>query len=366
MRDILICGDIFRANLELTHRPYNTRWFSALIRQGIAPLGMGSEVLGYCPPVFSFEQFYKSIYQKAGDSVLDKWAQLYDAKSFDHKISAQLFEIFSNKIIILFEGSRSVLSYISTIGGVYLNFRVSPLRFASDLVFIIESNDANVQLAIRQFELKATYVEAQIAALRTQLTPSIHTFDKPTLIFLGQVRGDASLIHEGRFAKIKVPDSLDPTRFGRDAIYHKPHPIDANEPEIERWKTCFPTSQHLDLPTYAAFCGSRDITFVSVSSGAGYEAQLLGHPCYFVSPHNWAIGAPAWARFTSVLYEYWFEGFWRAIFNALDGKPLDKARIADEQRRMHFAPDRLRDTIDAEWSQRSPAIPAPIAGSIDI
>jgi hypothetical protein len=353
VRDILICGDILRANLELTHRPYNTRWFSALIRQAIAPLGIKSEVLGHCPPHFSFEEFYRSIYQQAGDAVLDKWAQFYDATCFDRNMSARLLDIFSNKTIILFEGSRSILNYISNIGGVYLNFRISPLRFASDLIFIIESNDVNVALAIKQFELKQTYINTQIDDLRAQLASCTHSFINPSLVFLGQVRGDASLIHEGRFANIAIPSGLDVSQYGYNDIFHKAHPIDANEPEIERWKSLFPTSQHLKIPTYAAFCSACDVTFVSVSSGSGYEAQLLGHPCHFVSPHNWAIGAPRWERFTSVLYEYWFEGFWRAIFNALEGLPLDQVAIGEARLKMGFAPERLRGTINATWAERS-------------
>jgi hypothetical protein len=353
VRDILICGDILRANLELTHRPYNTRWFSALIRNAIAPLGIKSEVLGHCPPNFSFDDFYKSIYLEAGEAVLDKWADFYDARSFSRDMSARLFDLFSDRIVILFEGSRSILRYISSIGGVYLNFRVSPLRFACDLVFVIESNDSNVQAAIKQFELKQEFVDAQKIALRNQIGQSVGAFTRPSLVFLGQVRGDASLIHNGRFTNIAIPSELDVNRFSLGDVYHKPHPLDVNELEIERWKSFFPNSQRLNMPTYAAFCSKGDVTFVSVSSGSGYEAQLLGHDCHFVSPHNWSMGSPRWDRFTSVLYEYRFEGFWRAIFAAVNGAPLDKDAIAASQLHMRFKPESLRGAIDAKWAHRS-------------
>jgi hypothetical protein len=358
VRDILICGDILRANLELTHRPYNTRWFSALIRQAIAPFGVKSEVLGYNPPTFDFKDFYRSIYQEAGAPVLDKWAQFYDATSFDTDMSKRLYDIFSDRIVILFEGSRSILRYIASIGGTYLNFRVSPLRFASDLVFIIESNNEAVQRAVGHFEMDQSFIQTQSAALKTQMTGVSKDFTRPTLIFLGQVPGDASLIHEGRFTGVAMPNGLDTSRFGSDDIYHKPHPIDANAPDMARWKGFFPGSKLLDMPTYATICSQGDLTFVTVSSGAGYEAQVFGHKCHFVSPHNWALGGARWARFTSVLHEYWSPDFWQVVFDALDGKALDAATIAASRQTMVFTPDRLRQTIDAKWAARNFAVTA--------
>jgi hypothetical protein len=351
MLDILICGDIFRANLELTHRPYNTRWFSALIRKSIDGLGIASEVLGHCPPNFNFERFYKSIYGQAGIEVLDKWAELYDAAQFDGDTAKQLFDIFSGKLVILFEGSRSILNYITSIGGTYLNFRVSPLRFGSDLVFLIQTNNKNVQQAIQCFEIDRSYVDAEIAALRTQMGPETKAFARPTLVFLGQVPGDASLINEGRFKTIAVPQSLDTSGFAPKDIFHKPHPIDDNAPEMSRWKTLFPSSQVLDMPTYAAFCSQGDLTFITVSSGSGYEAQLLGHECHFVSPHNWSVSSPRWKSFTPVLFEYWFEDFWRSIFMALHGQSLDEESVIASKKGMVFVPEKLRNTIAAKWAE---------------
>jgi hypothetical protein len=332
--DILICGDILRANLELTHRPYNTRWFSALIRKSIEGLGITSEVLGHCPPNFNFERFYKSIYGEAGTEVLE-----------------QLFDIFSGKLVILFEGSRSILNYIASIGGTYLNFRVSPLRFGSDLVFLIQTNNKNVRRAIKCFEMDRSYVDGEIAALRTQMAPEIKAFARPTLVFLGQVPGDASLINEGRFETIAVPHSLDAGRFAPQDIFYKPHPIDDNATEMSRWKTLFPGSQVLDMPTYAAFCSQGDLTFVTVSSGSGFEAQLLGHECHFVSPHNWSLSSSRWKSFTSVLYEYWYTDFWRSVFMALEGQQIDEESVIASKAGMVFAPEKLRNTIAAKWAE---------------
>jgi hypothetical protein len=358
VRDILICGDILRANLELTHRPYNTRWFSALVRQAIAPLGLTSEVLGYDPPAFDFEDFYRAIYQEAGAAVLHKWARFYDATSFNQDMTRRLFDIFSGKLVILFEGSRSVLRYIASIGGTYVNVRVSPLRFASDLVFIVESNNEAVQRAIGHFEMEQSFIQVQSIALKRQMSGVSTIFAKPTLIFLGQVPGDASLIQDGEFTSIAIPDGLDVSRFGADDIYHKPHPIDANAPDMARWKGFFPSSKLLEMPTYGAICSEGDVTLVTVSSGAGYEAQVLGHECHFVSPHNWAQGGPRWARFTSVLHEYWSPDFWQVVFDALDGKAVDAAAIAASRQAMVFTPDRLRQTIDAKWAARNFAVAA--------
>jgi hypothetical protein len=350
VRDILICGDVLRANLELTHRPYNTRWFSALVRHALEPFGLSPDVLGYTTPDFNFETFYQNIYRKSGPDVLDKWAHYYDAKSFDADMSARLFDIFAGKLVILFEGSRSILTYIDSIGGTYLNFRVGPLRFASDLVFIIQTNDVQVERAINRYRLDAAFVEAQASALRELMAPLTRVFSKPALVFLGQVPGDASLISQGRFTQIGLPVGLDSERFEPDQIYHKPHPLDANEPETARWTSYFPTSQILDMPTYAAFCSDGDLTFVTVSSGSGYEAQLLGHPCHFVSPHNWSMGGPRWKSFTPVLYEYWFAPFWETVFRALDKEPIDSGSGDHGKNEMIFKPQRLRDAIAAKWA----------------
>ncbi len=350
MRDILICGDVLRANLELTHRPYNTRWFSRLVLSSTESLGLKTEVLGHSPPNFDFDDFYKSVYKEAGPQVLDEWARYYDAQSFSEDMSARLFDIFAGKTVILFEGSRSILRYISSIGGTYINFRVGPLRFASDLMFIIQTNDPGLQHVIQLYALDQAYINEQTISLRTQMASSTQVFKRPSLIFLGQVPGDASLISNGRFGTIAIPDGLDISRFGADDIYHKPHPLADNPDEITRWKGFSPSSKYLDMPTYAAMCSQGPLTFVTVSSGSGYEAQVLGHECYFVSPHNWSLRGQRWKSFTPVLYEYWFPQFWQTIFETLEGKPPDEMAIAVDRRAMTFTPDRLRQAIAAKWA----------------
>ncbi len=349
MRDILICGDIFRANLELTHRPYNTRWFSRVIRQALEPLDARVEVLGHFNSSFCFENFYRAIYNAPGESVLHKWAEYYDTQSFDPEVSSRLYDVFANKVVVVFEASRSLLNFISSIGGVYLNFRISPLRFGSDLIFIIQTNDAKVETVIRRYRLDQSYIEVQTANLKREMSQKAVIFQRPTLIFLGQVLGDASLICDGQFSGIAIPDGLDVSRFGPADIFHRPHPLDDNAQEIANWKNIFPNSRLLEVPTYAAFCSQDEVAFVTVSSGSGFEAQLLGHECHFVSRHNWSLTSSRWQQFTSILNAYWFTDFWHNVLSALDGDVVDGA---PNNRHHNFIPDRLRNAISARWAMR--------------
>jgi hypothetical protein len=284
--------------------------------------------------------------------VLDKWAQYYDAEFLDERISSELFEVFSGKLIITFEASRSLLRYLDQIGSVYLNFRVGPLRFGTDLVMIVQTNDPNLERFLKFFRLDNGFVASQCDALRATMVASTRAFQAPSLVFLGQVPGDASLICDGRFASVAALNREDFSRFAPDHIYHKPHPIDGNETETQNWLQLFPTSQLLDMPTYGLFCSHGDMEFVTVSSGSGYEAQLLGHDCTFVSRHNWGGTSPRWQNFTPILHEYWHSAFWQGVFGALDGHTVDATKAAEMRAKMAFAPERLRDAIAANWAQR--------------
>jgi hypothetical protein len=239
-------------------------------------------------PTLILRNSTKKVSGKAGPEVLDKWAQYYDAERFAEDVASQLFEVFSGKLVVTFEASRSLLRYLDQIGSVYLNFRVGPLRFGTDLVMIVQTNDPNLERFLKFFRLDDGFVASQCDALRATMVANTRSFQAQSLVFLGQVPGDASLICDGRFVSIVSLDRADFSRFAPDHIYHKPHPIDSNEIETQRWVKLFPISQLLDMSTYGLFCSHSGIEFVTVSSGSGYEAQLLGHDCTFVSRHNWA------------------------------------------------------------------------------
>jgi hypothetical protein len=353
LREVLICGDILRASPDLSYnQSENMKWFSSIIKQSIDVNCSNSSVIGLNASDFNFQEFFSTIYGDAGHTVINKWARLYDMAKFDNKTTKLLFDIFSGKTVIFFEGARSIMRFVSNIGGTYLNFRVSPLRFASDLMFAVESNDRNVSIALKQFEVSKDFIAAEVSALRMRMSHVTPTFTRPTLVFLGQAQGDSSLILDGVFCPISIPHGFNTERFGANDIYHKPHPHDPNESSMERWKSMFPHSEVLDIPTYALLCADANLSVITISSGSGYEAELLGQETCFVSPNNWCLNSILWEQFSVILHEYWFPEFWEVIFHALEGRLPNLRNIQGNRHTMGFQPGRLRRTIGYEWAQR--------------
>ncbi|GBQ27682.1 hypothetical protein AA12717_2746 [Gluconacetobacter sacchari DSM 12717] len=345
------CGENFSF-----HQSPNIQWFSDLLRPFLEELGLHVDVIGLDRGEFPFKAFYETVYGAADATAVGKWAALYEGE-LSGGVSDWLRDAFGDAMVFLFEASPAILGLLRRSGQVYLNFRVHPLRFGSDLVFAIETNDRDIGRRLRSFAVGARFIREEVGRARRRWHGAPAMFPDNAMMFLAQTRDDSSLIYNGKFLSIdanikkifRISDGKIP--------FHKRHPLDPNEAEIDKWLKIFPHSIPVenDVSVYQIFAAHPPMDFITISSGSGYEAGLFGHRTHFVSPRNWTHEDGGFSHFVKILYEYWHVAFWDHILfgSKISSLPPGSWITARAIRReCAFIPDRLRRTINFEWSPR--------------
>jgi hypothetical protein len=322
-----------------------------MLRTSLETIGYQVSTLGADDDDFPFNDFYDILYKKPNERLASNWAEIYDDElpsSAQELIQSHL----GNSVVFLFEGSPSILKIIDEIKGVYINFRIHPMRFGSDLIMAIESNDKDIMHRLRQYKMSSEAVTAEITALKARWANKLIDLPRDSLIFLGQTRHDASVIVSGKFMSLtESAESLLAMGSGRP-VFHKPHPHDSGAPTLGQWLSIFPNSQEVSSSTYNILAHEKSMEFVTISSGAGYEAEILGHKVNFLNPKNWGRNSQGYTHFVDVFFEYWYTGFWNYVlssgrewwaFSRSAWRPCASSC---------FVPDRLRCVIGMEWSER--------------
>lgn len=218
------------------------------------------------------------------DGVLD-WAQHY-WRIPDAAANYLADHLFAKSLIIGYEMPAWLREVVEGAGCTWLDLRMSPLRFASDLYLAIATNDADLYARIHPHAatMDDIFAQAYLMAAQVRLRQRHSIAKQPSVegpwVYMGQTVADASLIKPGGgFVRVaEYADTLRELVFGDD-LYYKPHPEGGEFPKVERElieaiigrpvKIC-------GLDTYEMLAGEIPLRFVGLSSGALQEALWFG------------------------------------------------------------------------------------------
>jgi hypothetical protein len=343
-RRAVITGDLLRAESDLSfNQRANVQFLAGVLQPSLEAIGYRVSILGACEGDFPFQRLYELAYGCPGNDTATKWATFFDRRLPD-PVRSLLEASFDGSVSFLFEGSPTILKLIEEMGGVYLNFRIHPLRFGADLIMAMESNDQNVMARIRKYEMSSDIVNADVENMKAQWAGKPLGLPRGAVVFLAQTRHDASVIVDGKFMDLaNRADELIGLVSSRPA-FHKPHPFDPDAPTVGQWLSVFPDSREIKSSAYNIMASEAELEFITISSGAGYEAELFGHKTHFLNPKNWGTHSAAFAHFSRIRHEYWSADFWRHVLDGqLDGQGPQPSS---------FVPDRLRASLQVEWAPR--------------
>ncbi|UZX44593.1 hypothetical protein A6U84_21325 [Agrobacterium sp. 13-2099-1-2] len=355
MTQIIISGDLTRVNdrMEL-HQSHNIAWFSRLFTPIFQSLGFKVYTVGEKKNDFPLNLLHDSIYDQTSRKLHDQWAARYDA-GFPTAFVKELVDAFGPATFFLFEASPAFMESLDSARMVYLNFRVHPIRFASDLIFAIKTNDKNVALRLKQFAMKANFLKREVELCQRRWRTSQNVIPAGSTIFMAQTNEDASLIENGRFLRISdfsemLRREIDSSR----AIFYKRHPHVRYQESFDFWQHMFPDTKEVpsDISAYELFCQSKDLRIATISSGSAYEAKLFGHSTLYLSGRHW--GADFYRDYVPITHEYWYPEFWRNLFET---RGIARSWIQTITRRginagkLPFVENRLKGLINFEWSK---------------
>lgn len=359
--EIVILADFLRPSLDKTfNQSANLKWLYGIISPDLRTHGLSVSNTDEFLLNISYTDLYDQVYADvSGKSLLDKWAQFYEAlpanPNFDH-----LAEELTNRLIVVFEPSRGIRQFFARHNLTFIEIGLHPLRFAGDLLLSARSNNDAINARLLTYN-KSRNWQAQcwktypIGSPRDAVLRADH--DQP-LIFLAQTSYDSSIISGGKFfSLLEHEDIIRPAAQGK-ALYLKPHPLDMQSTSSRDWLQLFPQSVVIETNFYDLLQQDTDLNFLTISSGSGYEAELAGHQTKYLSPHARTLDDVYWQSSYTLGSDVWAPGFWTF---ALTGQ-AEAPDLSDGLMR-----DKLRTLIGQRWSKplkaRTPIDNSRLSGS---
>lgn len=351
-------GDVLRpnpANLEMNQR-LNIDCLHTLLRGPLAASGINSssitEYLNHAKYRDFTTEFYAGFQLSPGQ---ESWARLYRNAWTKQSVPREFAMLLSGKTVVGFELSPAIQHLLTVLGTTFIDIRLHPLRCLPDLVFCFKSNSSALQRRLSDWRMSEEFALCHLSMLKSKLR-RFESFPElaGSIVFLGQVRGDADLIEDGHFyPDAVVVAEVEKIRQGRQ-LYVKPHPQDPANPIIQIMLNSIPGSRRWDNDFYGAACASDTTSFIGISSCACYEAALLGNDTTFLSKYAFTPDSTMQREYIPILFEYMYPAFWRHIFSLY----ATSNRVARRHTREVFVPNALRSTLYQTSSLSSSSVPA--------
>ena len=270
----------------------------------------------------------------------------------------------ANALVLSYEMPPWLRRVLDAAGVDWIDLRVAPLRFGSDLYMGIATSAPAVHDALQPHSLREDEMLAEAGLLAAKLRYRLRYRDDALAmwgrtIYVGQTGEDASLLHApGRY--LRVADVADELRryVGDQALLYKPHPYAGPHAEeelrsLQKILGYRPALCHTD--TYDLLAGDARVRLVGISSGALQEAGWFGQEtCSLMRP----LCEPAFGsahdpqRHTLVAsHTFLSEPLWADLLGApRRARPLQLAVQANRLRELHntwwsYSTTTIRDSI---------------------
>lgn len=240
-----------------------------------------------CPsilPGFSLERFYALA---GGLPDQARWIATY------HRLPAAAETYLADHLspgsmIISFEMPPWLEAVCALRGLVWLDIRISPIRFARDLYIALRTNDRTTATRIASFEVPDEEIRLEASALSASVRMHQRRLEEAgrfsfalddAVVFVSQAPYDASLIADGEGA-VEVDDYADRVRAivaGR-RVLHKPHPFAEWHAEKETERLRHIVGREVETcrqNAYQILSSRGDVVLLGLSSGMLQEARYF-------------------------------------------------------------------------------------------
>lgn len=170
-------------------------------------------------------------------------------------------------------------------GAAWLDIRIAPLRFGSDLYIGLASNDETLRDRLSRHAMSAATVLGEACLMsarvrhRTRYRHDHRALDGH-VIYIGQTEDDAALLDEqGRCVRVSQFGSVLVDWVGGAPLLYKPHPLAQDFAERERQELERLLGHRVPLceaETYDLLAGDDEVRLVALSSGVAQEAEWFG------------------------------------------------------------------------------------------
>tara|TARA_R110000782_G_scaffold23881_9_gene62048 strand:+ start:12803 stop:13972 length:1170 start_codon:yes stop_codon:yes gene_type:complete len=233
---VIVTGDLLRNTgqnqMAESDQAKNVDWLKSVLDMpfaGIADIEVEVLISRNQNAVFDRLGCYSAL---GRDVTIEDWCEIYEGKNNEIDILVDFIgPYFENcQVIISHEAPPYLFRIAQKIGVKIIDVGVAPLRFSSDYILGLRSNDVASMSLIEKCSMRPMEFHD---AVHTRVALS-HSRAHPLniengVLFVGQMDIDASLIQGGSIPKpIDVLNALELTSAMYGRVYYKPHPNNNN------------------------------------------------------------------------------------------------------------------------------------------
>lgn len=302
---VIVTGDISRIGIQRTdnanytieqNQTGNIRFIYNLIRFPVF------STIGIMPNIFVGEtdsdlirEVSRDFLEHANIKEVSDWPNdIYGLHAINYEnIDERLMSSFdrivkSDDLVFGFEMSPGMRKWLDARGIIFINLTFHPLRFLSDLYFLITSNDIGIIEALSDFNLterELEFFKDDFFAIASRNSRVLPWLPERTCVIVSQTLSDQSVISNSKFLSLKYFQE----RIISESSKHPfsiilPHPYGDPLWKIEEdiLRSMGGNAMIMPINGYQLISDPRVSKIISMSSGLGCEAQCLGKDVNFL------------------------------------------------------------------------------------
>jgi hypothetical protein len=254
-------------------------------------------------------------------------------------------------LVIGYEMPAWLRRLVDARGVTWLDLRMSPLRFASDLYIAMTTNDPDLYARLHPHaaSMDDIFAHACLMAAQVRLRHRHHAKVPADAVgpwvYIGQTEADASLIKpEGGFVRVAEHAHALRELVGTAPMLYKPHPgagAFAQREHAQLQALLGRTVEGCGLETYEMIAAEVPFRFVGLSSGALQEAQWFGKCAVTLAPPICTPGFSevhdAGAYLQIPAHEFMSEPLWASVLHpeGRRARPMRLPERANHLRELH-------------------------------
>lgn len=285
MKKIIFTSDLLKvddrkSDLYLNPQDINIDWLYALFSKNVKNLGY-QEVTKLNGVEGGFDSIRWNIFNTLGLPLCSaSWAMIYEG-NYGQDLINQILEPYfiETDLVCGFELPPYFINFLNKNNINYLDFTIHPIRFLPDYILGVRTNIKYIQAKLNLSKLPDSIIHgfADISKSRTVRIARNTNIVEDSVLFLGQIEIDSSLIKDGKIASMdELENSLIDLSMAYPKIYYKAHPHSKSIELLKKSVNKIGKCQWYEMNAYDAYAQDQFALVATLSSGGAYEAKYFG------------------------------------------------------------------------------------------
>lgn len=281
-RTIAVCNDFLRdLPNQLDNATANRSWLAAVVRHLAGP-GFQVQELGNDQP--GLRHLDTVAFMRTLDLPISNegWAAAWDGEPSDRFVKLLTTRLAATNLVVGFGLPNVVVRALQARSIRFIDFEISPLRFAASLEVDIRTNVPALtgcpawQLPLAGFDAAAI----DLVGWAARFCPNSIPADAGQVgVIFGQTELDAALVHDGRIAGFPpFAPAIRQWAAGLDHVLFRPHPYATSTRAFEDLRRILPTIRPTLMNSYQLLASQRLSRVLALSSGIIDEATCFHTP----------------------------------------------------------------------------------------